>query len=273
MEELVAEIGAAFLCADLGITPETRDDHAAYIASWLGPEERQAGDFHRRQPRAERRRLSQRLATEGRHCDRRRDAGGRVEIDRGGRADTGAASSTFSVAIRAAAETAPWRGCSCPRRWRGDLTYWGFFLTGNLKQSGGVSLPVRYIEFLCKPCYMRVYSCSVFNRRTVLLIISMALADKQKTDLLRFLSNQCQSKNGGYAGLSDVRDQRAHALPVQIGDVANNDQSRALLKTFASPCGLSFLQRRMILPVLLSVDQKYPRPNLFAEPLGRDVSQ
>ena len=35
MEELVAEIGAAFLCADLGITPEVRDDHASYIASWL----------------------------------------------------------------------------------------------------------------------------------------------------------------------------------------------------------------------------------------------
>jgi len=35
MEELVAEIGAAFLCADLGITPETREDHTAYIASWL----------------------------------------------------------------------------------------------------------------------------------------------------------------------------------------------------------------------------------------------
>jgi antirestriction protein ArdC len=35
MEELVAEMGAAFLCADLGITPETRDDHAAYMASWL----------------------------------------------------------------------------------------------------------------------------------------------------------------------------------------------------------------------------------------------
>jgi antirestriction protein ArdC len=35
VEELVAEIGAAFLCADLGITPETRDDHAAYISSWL----------------------------------------------------------------------------------------------------------------------------------------------------------------------------------------------------------------------------------------------
>ena len=34
-EELVAELGAAFLCADLGITPEVRDDHAAYLASWL----------------------------------------------------------------------------------------------------------------------------------------------------------------------------------------------------------------------------------------------
>jgi antirestriction protein ArdC len=34
-EELVAEIGAAFLCADLGITPEVREDHASYIASWL----------------------------------------------------------------------------------------------------------------------------------------------------------------------------------------------------------------------------------------------
>ncbi len=35
MEELVAELGAAFLCADLGLTPEVREDHAAYIASWL----------------------------------------------------------------------------------------------------------------------------------------------------------------------------------------------------------------------------------------------
>ena len=34
-EELVAELGSAFLCADLGVTPEVRDDHAAYIASWL----------------------------------------------------------------------------------------------------------------------------------------------------------------------------------------------------------------------------------------------
>jgi antirestriction protein ArdC len=34
-EELVAELGSAFLCADLGIAPEVRADHAAYIASWL----------------------------------------------------------------------------------------------------------------------------------------------------------------------------------------------------------------------------------------------
>lgn len=35
MEELTAEIGSAFLCAELGITPEIREDHAAYIQSWL----------------------------------------------------------------------------------------------------------------------------------------------------------------------------------------------------------------------------------------------
>lgn len=34
-EELVAELGAAFLCADLGLRLEDREDHAAYIASWL----------------------------------------------------------------------------------------------------------------------------------------------------------------------------------------------------------------------------------------------
>jgi len=34
-EELVAELGAAFLCADLALTPEPRPDHAAYVASWL----------------------------------------------------------------------------------------------------------------------------------------------------------------------------------------------------------------------------------------------
>jgi antirestriction protein ArdC len=35
MEELVAELGAAFVCADLDLTPEPRPDHAAYIANWL----------------------------------------------------------------------------------------------------------------------------------------------------------------------------------------------------------------------------------------------
>lgn len=34
-EELVAELGAAFLCADLGITNMPRLDHAQYIASWF----------------------------------------------------------------------------------------------------------------------------------------------------------------------------------------------------------------------------------------------
>jgi antirestriction protein ArdC len=35
MEELVAELGSAFLSADLELTPEVRDDHASYIASWI----------------------------------------------------------------------------------------------------------------------------------------------------------------------------------------------------------------------------------------------
>jgi antirestriction protein ArdC len=35
MEELVAELGAAFLSADLDLTPEPRPDHAAYISHWL----------------------------------------------------------------------------------------------------------------------------------------------------------------------------------------------------------------------------------------------
>ncbi len=35
IEELVAELGAAFLCADLDLTLEPREDHAAYIATWL----------------------------------------------------------------------------------------------------------------------------------------------------------------------------------------------------------------------------------------------
>lgn len=34
-EELVAELGAAFLCADLGVALEDRADHASYIDHWL----------------------------------------------------------------------------------------------------------------------------------------------------------------------------------------------------------------------------------------------
>ena len=34
-EELIAELGAAYLCADLGIALEPRDDHASYLAFWL----------------------------------------------------------------------------------------------------------------------------------------------------------------------------------------------------------------------------------------------
>jgi antirestriction protein ArdC len=34
-EELVAELGSAFLCADLELTPEVRDDHASYLSFWL----------------------------------------------------------------------------------------------------------------------------------------------------------------------------------------------------------------------------------------------
>ena len=35
MEELVAELGSAFLSADLDLTLELRGDHASYMASWI----------------------------------------------------------------------------------------------------------------------------------------------------------------------------------------------------------------------------------------------
>jgi antirestriction protein ArdC len=35
VEELVAELGAAFLCSDLELALEPREDHASYIATWL----------------------------------------------------------------------------------------------------------------------------------------------------------------------------------------------------------------------------------------------
>lgn len=34
-EELVAELGASYLCVELGVTTNLRPDHAAYIAHWL----------------------------------------------------------------------------------------------------------------------------------------------------------------------------------------------------------------------------------------------
>src|SRR4029079_3979625 len=34
MEELVAELGSAFLSADLDLPPEPHEDHASYIANW-----------------------------------------------------------------------------------------------------------------------------------------------------------------------------------------------------------------------------------------------
>lgn len=35
IEELIAELGAAFVCATLGLSNEPRPDHAAYLDSWL----------------------------------------------------------------------------------------------------------------------------------------------------------------------------------------------------------------------------------------------
>ena len=34
-EELVAELGSAFLCADLELIPEVREDHASYLSTWI----------------------------------------------------------------------------------------------------------------------------------------------------------------------------------------------------------------------------------------------
>ena len=47
MEELVAELGAAFLCGELGISVHPRQDHAAYVASWLQVlRQQKTGDLH-----------------------------------------------------------------------------------------------------------------------------------------------------------------------------------------------------------------------------------
>jgi antirestriction protein ArdC len=50
-EKLVAELGTTFLCIDLGITPEPREDHASYIANWfevLGNDKRAIAPSSRR---------------------------------------------------------------------------------------------------------------------------------------------------------------------------------------------------------------------------------
>jgi antirestriction protein ArdC len=66
-EELIAELGSAFLSADLGLTPEPRADHASYIETWLhvlkadkraiftaaAHAERAAAFLHGLQPKAE----------------------------------------------------------------------------------------------------------------------------------------------------------------------------------------------------------------------------
>jgi antirestriction protein ArdC len=65
-DELVSEICSAFLCADLALTPEPREDHAAYLQTWLtvlkndrraiftaaAHAERAAGFLHSLQPQA-----------------------------------------------------------------------------------------------------------------------------------------------------------------------------------------------------------------------------
>lgn len=71
-EELVAELGSAFLCADIGITPEIREDHAAYLSHWLDILKADKGDIQRGSACATRRRLPEIIAA------RREDASGGI---------------------------------------------------------------------------------------------------------------------------------------------------------------------------------------------------
>ena len=114
-EELVAELGAAFLCADLGITPEVREDHAAYIASLAeGAAGRQAPDLHRRRACAARRGLSAQPATRpGR--DRSRSGPPHRRPLPGGRPCPCPASSTSTAAAICGAT---WWRCAAARRRR-----------------------------------------------------------------------------------------------------------------------------------------------------------
>lgn len=45
MEELVAELGPAFLCGDLGLSSKPRPDHARYLASWTARKTLEFGDL------------------------------------------------------------------------------------------------------------------------------------------------------------------------------------------------------------------------------------
>ena len=73
MEELVAELGAAFLCADLAITPEPRPCRL-YRPLAAGHEGRQEGHLHRRERRRQGQRLSRRpsVGRDAGASDRRR---------------------------------------------------------------------------------------------------------------------------------------------------------------------------------------------------------
>ena len=80
MEELVAEIGAAFCCRrSWRHAGNPRRPRRLYRVMAASPEERQARDLHRRQPRAEGLNgLSPHAAIVDLHRARRRDAGGGV---------------------------------------------------------------------------------------------------------------------------------------------------------------------------------------------------
>ena len=71
-EELVAELGSAFIAADLELALEPRDDHTAYVGSWLKVHQgRQARDLQRRSAHTARRRLPARTAGRPRFGGRR----------------------------------------------------------------------------------------------------------------------------------------------------------------------------------------------------------
>ena len=82
-EELVAEIGSAFLCSELGITQDMRADHAQYLAQLAqAAEGRQPRHLHGRREGVGSRRVSQAAAARlaaghsSRHCCFRLFAGG-----------------------------------------------------------------------------------------------------------------------------------------------------------------------------------------------------